>query len=72
MKNITKILNVNIREIIRTRDKLYKQLNIENIYDEDKIYEILSNNIKIIERPIIINVDRGIIGRPPENIKKII
>ncbi len=72
LKNITEILKVNIREIIRKRDKLYKQLNIENIYDEDEIYEILSKNIKIIERPIVINGDAGVIGRPPENIKKII
>jgi len=72
LKNITEILKVNIREIIRKRDKLYKQLNIENIYDEDEIYEILSKNIKIIQRPIVINGDAGAIGRPPENIKKII
>tara|TARA_Y100000996_G_scaffold412231_1_gene397855 strand:- start:519 stop:629 length:111 start_codon:yes stop_codon:yes gene_type:complete len=36
------------------------------------MFEIMSENPKIIERPIIINGNKACIGRPPENILKIL
>ena len=38
----------------------------------DQIIELISNNPKIMERPIITNKTAGIIGRPPELVKKLI
>ena len=35
----------------------------------DQIIELISNNPKIMERPIITNKTAGIIGRPPELVK---
>ena len=36
--------------------------------DKDEIIQILSDNPKLIERPIVELNDKAIIGRPPENI----
>tara|TARA_Y100001960_G_C14500587_1_gene741384 strand:+ start:336 stop:632 length:297 start_codon:yes stop_codon:yes gene_type:complete len=71
LKNILKKLDLSIYDIIRKKDKLYKELELEKIKKTDKILEILSKNIKLLERPIIIKGDRAIIGRPPEKINEL-
>ena len=71
LKNILKKLDSSIYDIIRKKDKLYKELELEKIRKIDKLLEILSKNIKLLERPIIIKGDRAVIGRPPEKINEL-
>ena len=71
LKNILKKLDLSIYDIIRKKDKLYKELEIEKIKDEHKILKILSKNIKILERPIIVKDDKAVIGRPPEKLNEL-
>jgi len=40
--------------------------------DEDKILDAIEKFPKIMQRPIIIHGNKGVIGRPPENINKIL
>jgi len=40
--------------------------------NEDKILEAIEKFPKIMQRPIIIHGNKGVIGRPPENIYKIL
>jgi arsenate reductase len=40
--------------------------------DEDKILDAIEKFPKIMQRPIIIHGNEGVIGRPPGNINKIL
>ncbi len=71
LKSILKKLNSPISDIIRKKDKLYKELELEKIKDKDKLLKILSENIRLLERPIITKDNQGIIGRPPEKINEL-
>ena len=71
LKNILKKLDLSIFDIIRKKDKLYKKLELEKIKKTDVIFEILSKNIKLLERPIITKGNQAIIGRPPERINEL-
>ena len=71
LRSILKKLNLSIYDIIRKKDKLYKELKIEKIKDKDKILKILSENIKLLERPIIVRNNQAVIGRPPEKINEL-
>ena len=71
LKNILKKIDLSVYDIIRKKDKLYKELELEKIKKTDKLLEILSKNIKLLERPIIIKGDRAVIGRPPEKINEL-
>ena len=71
LKSILKKINLPISDIIRKKDKLYKELELEKIKDKDRLLKILSENIKLLERPIIIKDNQGIIGRPPEKINEL-
>ena len=71
LKNILEKLELPIDNIIRKKDKLYKELGIKKIKDEHTILEMLSKNIKLLERPIIVKDDQAVIGRPPEKLNKL-
>ncbi len=60
-------------DIIRTNEKDYKENNLRALHDnEQKLFEAIEQFPKIMQRPIIIHGKKAVIGRPPENINKII
>ncbi|WP_434636993.1 arsenate reductase (glutaredoxin) [Sulfurimonas sp. NW7] len=72
LKNIIKMLGLqSAREMIRTKEAIYKELDLQNEKDEDKLIEAMAEHPKLIERPIIIKDDKeAIIARPPEKAKE--
>ena len=73
IRNLIKKLYIPVREILRKGEEEYKRNNLsdENISDEELIHFMIKFP-KIIERPIIIKGDKAVIGRPPENILKLL
>ena len=67
IKDILTKLGMSAKELMRTGEDIYKDLNIKDIDDETRLVELLSQNPKLIERPIIIKGDKAVIGRPIEN-----
>jgi len=63
---ILKMLGVSPRELMRTKEAIYKELDLKNVTEEKLLIEAMVQNPKLIERPIIIKGDRAIIGRPTE------
>jgi len=63
---LLKTLGVSARELMRTKEDLYKELGLVNISDEEKLIDALAEYPKLIERPILIEENRAIIGRPVE------
>ena len=51
----------------------YKELNLKDrALDDSEIIKLMSENPKLIERPIVVSSNQAIIGRPPENVLKLI
>ena len=68
IKEILKMLGIKAEQLVRKKEPLYK----EN-YEGKKItnaqwIKILHHNPILIERPIVVNGDKAIIGRPIETI----
>ena len=72
MKNLIGKLNINAIELVRRNEKVWKSNYKGGKMTEKKIIEILSNEPKLIERPIIETETKAVIGRPKENIDKLI
>lgn len=72
LKETLKLLGLEARELMRTKEDLYKELNLKDEASEDKLIDAMVNNPKLIERPVIINGNKAVIARPLENIDKII
>jgi arsenate reductase len=65
LKNIFTMLGMtSVREMMRTKEDAYKELDLKNENDEDKLLEAMAEHPKLIERPVIIKGDKAIIGRP--------
>ena len=60
---ISKKLNLRPKDFIRRKDQNVENLELEN---DSKVFNAIIKCPKIIERPIIINKEKAIIGRPPE------
>ena len=72
MKMIARKLNLSPKEFLRKSDKKYKELNLSEFSGSDsELFQLMSENPSIIERPIIISNNKAVIGRPPENILKL-
>lgn len=73
LKRILKLLNISPRDLMRKKELIYHELNLDNdkLTDEHLIKTMVENPI-LIERPIVILNNKAVIGRPPENIMKII
>ena len=70
---IISILNLKASDIVRTGEKEFKENSLSEIMsDEDKILDAIEKFPKIMQRPIVIHGNKGVIGRPPENINKIL
>ncbi|WP_299887767.1 arsenate reductase (glutaredoxin) [uncultured Lacinutrix sp.] len=72
LSNIIKKLGIAPIDLVRKNEKVwkdnYKHLTLTN----KEIIEILIKNPKLIERPIVVNKENAVIGRPTENIKTIL
>ena len=66
------MLGMNPRELIRTKEDLYSELNLKEEYDYDTLVDAMVENPKLIERPVIFKGDKAIIGRPTNIIAKFI
>ena len=72
ISKICKILAVEAASIVRVNDKNFKALKVKlDKLNNNEILELIAENPIILERPIIIKNNSGLIGRPPENVKKL-
>ena len=69
---VLKMLGISARELMRTKEAIYKELDLKNENDEGKLIEAMAANPKLIERPIVIKDGKAAIGRPIENIEALL
>ena len=69
LQNILKLLGMtSAQELMRTKETIYKELNLKDETSEDVLLETMVANPKLIERPIVIRAERAVIGRPIEKV----
>ncbi len=68
IKDLLKKLGLKPREIMRTKEAIYKELDLKNVEDDEKLIEAMVEHPRLIERPIVIKGNKAVIGRPIENI----
>ena len=73
LRQIINILGIKPRDLLRKGEVVYKENNLgrEDLTDDDLIQFMLDNPI-LIERPIVYDDEKAVIGRPPDNVLKLI
>ena len=73
LENIAKSLGVRPKEFVRKNEAEFKDNNLAGkLEKDDELFEAMSKFPKIMERPIIISDLGAVIGRPPENVLKVL
>ena len=69
LKVIINTLKIKPEALVRKNETIWKTNYKSKSLSDNDLIEIMVNHPKLIERPIVINENEGIIGRPPELIK---
>ena len=72
IKAVLKMLGMSARELMRTKETLYKELGLKDVTDEEELIDAMVQNPKLIERPVVIKEGRATVGRPIENIMELL
>lgn len=72
LKSIIDLLGIDPIELVRKNEAIWKENYKGKILSNDDVINAMVSNPKLIERPIVINGKRAVIGRPPELILDII
>lgn len=69
---LIKKLNVNPIDLVRKNEEIWKQNFMDKKLNDQQIMKAMVQNPQLIERPIVINGNKAVVGRPPVLIKDIL
>ncbi|AUP77187.1 arsenate reductase (glutaredoxin) [Flavivirga eckloniae] len=72
LKDLIALLGIKPIELVRKNEAIWKESFKGKELSDDEIITAMTENPKLIERPIVINGKKAVIGRPPEKILDII
>ena len=72
LKDVISKLGIPAERLLRKGEVDYKENFKGKALSDDEWIEAMIQYPKLIERPIVINGDKAVIGRPPEDIRGII
>lgn len=72
LAKLIKLLNCKPLDIIRTKEPLFQERFANKDFSDREWLQVLSEHPILIERPIIIDGSKAIIGRPPGRVLELI
>ncbi len=72
LKEIISLLGISPIQLVRKTEQIWKENYKGKELSDIEIIKAMIENLKLIERPIVIHKNKAVIGRPPENIISII
>ena len=64
-------LNAKPIDIVRTKEEIWKENFKGKEMNDDEIINVLVENPKLMERPIVTTKTKAVIGRPPKNVREL-
>lgn len=73
LEDILAVLNLEPRDLMRTKEKEYKEQGLDNPdLSREQLIAAMVATPKLIERPIVLANGKAALGRPPENVLAIL
>ncbi len=73
LRSLLKKLGLTARDILRKDEPLAKQLGIgKKEFSDEELIALMAKHPDLIQRPIVVRGDRAVLGRPPENVEKLL
>ena len=65
-------LSVSAHGLIRAKESQYSELGLSEETPDEELLAQMSAHPKLIERPIVTDGQRAVLGRPPENVEQLL
>lgn len=72
LKKVLSKMNKSPQDILRKGEQVFKEKYKGKNFTDSEWLDILVENPKLIERPIVVRGNNAVIGRPPENVLDLI
>lgn len=73
LRELIRKMGIAPRELLRTAEPVYKELNLGNReLSDDEIIRLMAEHPDLIQRPIVERGPRAVLGRPTERIKELL
>ncbi|MEQ8324809.1 MAG: arsenate reductase (glutaredoxin) [Vicingaceae bacterium] len=72
LRDIIDLLDIDAHDLIRTGEAVYKEDYKGKELSEEEWILAMAENPVLMERPIVVKGEKAVIGRPPENVSKLL
>lgn len=72
LKSIIEQLGITPEQLLRKNESIFKEQFKGKPYSDDEWIQIMIEHPKLIERPIVIEGKKAVLGRPPENVRELL
>lgn len=72
LSEIIQLLGITPEKLVRKNEKIWKENYKGKELTDAEIIQAMVEHPKLIERPIVVHNKKAVIGRPPEDINKIL
>ncbi len=73
LRELLKKMGIAPRELLRTSEAVYKELNLgQGEHSDDELIRLMAEHPDLIQRPIVERGERAVLGRPTERIKDLL
>ncbi len=68
IRTVLTLLGVGPKEVLRTRDKAYRELGLTGEESEEELIQAMASHPTLLQRPIGLKGKKAVLGRPPERL----
>ncbi len=72
LKEIISLLQITPEQLLRKNEAIFKENFKGKSLTDDEWIKVMVDHPKLIERPIVVEGKKAVLGRPPENVKALI
>ncbi len=73
LRSLLKKLRLGAPEILRKDEPVAKELGIgKKDFSDKELIALMAKHPDLIQRPIVVGGDQAVLGRPPENVEKLL
>ncbi len=73
LKTLLKRANLSPKEVLRTKEDLYRELGLaKKQLSDDELLDLMVKHPDLIQRPIVEKGDQAMLARPADSIKKLL
>jgi arsenate reductase (glutaredoxin) len=72
LREIISLLKIRPKELIRQKEEIFVRNYKDKTYSDEEWIKIMVENPILIERPIVVDGKKAIIGRPPAKVQELL